>query len=318
LRQPFFLLFAVLLLAALILILRAGYYGIAHAIANTPQIKVTESVTRGQAFQLQVTGFTPSEQVQLSWNANGGQFLGMLTADKNGTATNCASSANCIVSLPAPAGTYMLTAIGGTSRSQASTSVIVNVNAVVTPQHVGPGSTIQVTGSGFLAHENLTIYFQDSANGTLPTQADASGSFTQSLLLPATYGHQTSYNIYVENAQQVVRAKVPFSFEVPSITSSVKRARAGKQITISGKGFLANESISLFWNIHNGRHVHASKVKADAVGNFTQTITVPDIFKTVKATLEAIGHTSKLQGATRITLACGSAYDCRSEMSGSN
>lgn len=302
LRWPFLLLFAALLLAALIPIIRTGYYGIAHAVGNTPQVMVTGSVTKGQAFQLQVKGFAASEQVQLSWNGNGGQFLGMLATDANGTATNCASSTNCIVSPPAPAGTYTLTAIGGTSRSQASISVNVNTSTMVTPQNAGPGSTVQVIGSGFPASENLTIYFQTPANGTISTQADSSGSFTQSLTLPKTYSPQTGYNVYVLNAQNTVLAKVPFSFETLSITFSVTKATAGTSIRISGKGFLANERIVVSWDIQGLRHTLSSKVKADAVGNFTRIVTVPNISNTLKATLEAAGSSSKLQATTSITV----------------
>jgi hypothetical protein len=212
LRWPFLFLFAALLLAALIPILRTGYNGIAHAVSNTPQITAAASVAKGQPFQLQVQGFQASEEIQLSWNGNGGQFLGMLTADTKGAATNCANSANCVVAPPAPAGTYTLTAIGSTSGLQTSTSVSVTINLAVTPQNVGPGSTIQVLGSGFQAGENLTIYFQLPANGAITTTADGTGSFTQSLILPIIYIPQTSYFVYVANAQNGVRAKASLSF----------------------------------------------------------------------------------------------------------
>ncbi len=301
LRWPFLLLFAALLLAAFIPMLRTGYYGIARA-SNTPQITVASNITKGQAFHLQVQGFAASEQVQLSWDGNGGQFLGMLNTDTNGAATNCASNTDCIVSPPAPAGTYTLTAIGSTSRSQASTSITVNTSTVVTPQNIGPGSTVQVIGNGFLAGENLTIYFQDPANGTVSALADGNGSFTQSLTLPRTYSPQVSYTVFVKNAQNVVLANVPFSFEVLSITSSVTKALTGTPITISGKGFLANESILLSATIQNFWQIPISKVNADAAGNFTKTFTVPDIFNTITVTLTATGRSSNLQAKTSITI----------------
>jgi hypothetical protein len=246
--------------------------------------------------------------VQLSWNGNGGQFLGILNTDKNGAATNCASSTNCIVAPPAPAGTYTLTAIGSTSRSQASTSVVVNISTVVTPQNVGPGSAVQVIGSGFLAGENLTIYFQDPANGTVSTQADGTGSFTQSLTLPKMYSSQASYTVFVKNAQNAVLAGVPFSFEALSITPSVTKATPGTSITISGKGFLANESVSLSWNIRSFWQMRIGKVNTDATGNFTKTITAPDIFDTMNFTLAAIGNSSNLQAKTSITVGRASTF----------
>lgn len=305
LRWPFLLLFAALVLAALIPILRTGYYGIAHAIGNgnnTPQITATASVMKGQPFQLQVQGFQASEQVQLSWNGNGGQFLGILNTDATGAATNCASSANCIVSPPTPAGTYTLTAIGNTSRLQTSTTVSTVISLVVTPQNVGPGSTVQVIGSGFLAGENLTTYFQLPANGTTSTTADRTGSFVQALTLPKKYSPQTSYAVYVTNTQNVMRAQANISFEAPSITSSTAKASHGTSITISGKGFLANESISLYWSFLRSRKMHIGTVSADAAGNFTQKMTVPTLFTSVSGTLEATGSSSKLQATTRIKL----------------
>jgi hypothetical protein len=302
LRWPSFLLFAALLLAALIPIIRTEHYGIALAVGNTPQVTVTASVTKGQALQLSVRGFAASEQVQLSWNGNGGQFLGILNADANGTATNCTSNANCIVAPPAPAGTYTLTAIGGTSRAQASASITVNTSIVVTPQNVGPGSTVQVIGNGFLTGENLTIYFQNSANGTVSTQTDATGSFIQSLTLPKKYNPQASYTVFVKNAQNAVLVSVPFSFEAVSITPSVTKAPGGTSITISGKGFLANEAIALSWDILSFWHMPISKVNADATGNFTKTISVPNIFSTMNLTLAAVGNSSHLQAKTSITI----------------
>ncbi len=302
LRWPFFLLFAALVLAALIPILRAGYNGIAHAISTTPQITEAASVAKGQPFQLHVQGFQPSEEIQLSWNGNGGQFLGMLTTDANGAVTNCATSTNCVVSPPVPAGTYTLTAIGGTSRLQASTSVSVIRTLVVTPQNVGPGSTIQVLGSGFLAREHLTIYFQLPANGTISTTADGTGSFTQALTLPGTYNSQTSYFVYVTNAQNAVRAKAAFSFPILSLSSSTTKVIGGGSITISGKGFLAHEPITLHWHFQRFRPITIGKISADAAGNFTQTIIAPFLFITNQATLVATGTSSTLQATTSITL----------------
>jgi hypothetical protein len=302
LRWPFLLLFAALVLAALIPILRAGYNGIAHAISGAPQITETASITKGQSLQLQVQGFHPSEQIQLSWSANGGQFLGILTTDTTGAATNCATSANCVISPPAAAGTYTLTAIGGTSRLQASTSVNVTLTLAVTPQYVGPGSTIQVLGSGFLAGENLAISFQLPGNGAISTIADGTGSFVQSLTLPNTYNSQTSYFVYVTNAQNVVRAKAAFSFAALSLTSSTTKAIGGGSITISGKGFLAHESISLHWDLQRLRPINVGAISADAAGNFTQTITAPFVFTTNHARLVATGAGSNLQSTTDITL----------------
>ena len=302
LRWPFLLLFAALLLAALIPILRSGYNGIAHAVSNAPQITAAANVAKGQPFQLQVQGFQPSEQIQLSWNANGGEFLGMLTTDANGAAINCANSANCVVATPAPAGTYTLTAIGSTSGLQVGTSVNVMLSLAVTPQNVGPGNTIQVLGSGFQTGENLTIYFQLPANGAIPTKADRTGSFTQSLTLPNTYTPQTSYFVYVTNAQNVVRAKAGFSFATLSLTSSVTMAASKGSITISGKGFLAHETISLHWDFHGLKSINVGTISADAAGNFTQTIIAPTLSKTNSASLVATGASSKLVAMTSITL----------------
>lgn len=301
LRWPFLLLFAALLLAALVPIVRAGY-DIAHATGNASQITLSGSVTKGQAFQLKVQGFSPSEQIQLSWNGNGGQFLGLLNADATGTATNCAGSANCIVAPPTPAGTYTLTAIGATSRSQASTSVIVNLSTSVTPQNVGPGSTVQVIGSDFPASAKLFLYFQNPANSTVAAQTDSTGSFTQSLTLPKTYTPLTSYNIYINNTQKVVLATVPFAFAALSITPSVTKVTSGKTVTLTGKGFLAHEVIQLSAGFANFRLFPIAKVTADATGNFTKTLMVPNIFNSMKVTLHATGSTSSLLATTNITI----------------
>ncbi len=300
LRWPFLLLFAVLVLAMLIPILRTEHYGIAFALGNGPQITITGSVAKGQPFQLRVQGFQASEQVQLSWNGNGGQFLGILNTDATGAATNCASSANCVVSPSVPAGAYTLTAIGGTSRLQASTSVNATINLVVTPQNAGPGSTIQVIGTGFLAGENLTTYFQTPANGTLSTNADRTGSFIQSITLPKTYSPQSSYAVYVENAQKTIRAKAGVSFEIPSITYSTAKTTHGTAITISGKGFLAHESILLSMK-RSSHQMHIGTASVDAAGSFTQTITLQTFFN--NAVLEATGSSSKLKATTTIKLA---------------
>lgn len=308
LRWPFLLLFAALLLAALIPILRSGYNGIAHAVNNQPQITAAVNVAQGQPFQLQVQGFQASEQIQLSWNANGGQFLGMLTTDTTGAATNCANSANCVMLPPAPGGTYTLTAIGGTSRLQASTAVNVMVSFVANPQNVGPGSTIEVQGSGFQAGENLTIYFQLPANGAIPTTADKTGSFTQSLTLPATYTPQTSYYIYAANTQNVVRAKAGFSFATLSLTSSVTKVTAKGSITISGKGFMAHETISLHWRFSGLGTMSAGKISADAAGNFTWTISAPSLSRTNHARLVATGASSNLVATTAITLLASNKF----------
>src|SRR5579884_4016495 len=54
------------------------------------------------------------------------------------------------------------------------------------PDTAGPGSTITVSGAGYLSHEALRVYFQRPEQGVIHTVTDAEGDFFVPLMVPKT------------------------------------------------------------------------------------------------------------------------------------
>lgn len=254
-----------------------------------PTIVTTpSSIYPGQSIQLHLQGFSNGEQVSIAWNANGGQQVATSSLGYNGAVTTT------ITPPAAPQGIYTLTAHGGTSGLQATTTLAINPGIQVTPVPINPGSTVSIAGGGFAANESIEVYFQSTSSGVLQIISNATGSFTTSLTLPSTYNRNLAYYIYAKSISGPNQASARVIFMTPTLTFTFFDSTFNQQVTLSSQGFAANEQVKLYWNYNQTGQLLVTTSTANSSGTAFFTFNIPSDPDLNNVLVAAVGETSKL------------------------
>ena len=133
------------------------------------------------------------------------------------------------------------------------------------------GATTTVNGSGFGNGETVSIYFDSTGGTRLATvTAGSSGSFAVSVTIPETiFG---SHSIVARGDTSGKQENAPFTVR-PSLTRVPTSGQPGTSVTVTMRGFGANESVSLTWDSPSGRSL--GSVTTNAIGTATRVITIP-------------------------------------------
>ena len=245
----------------------------------------------GKSVTIKVTGFMSFEGLNVQWNANGGQIIGYLFTDKNGSAKSS------IVPPSAPLGTYTVTAIDSHGL-QATGTLSIGPGISINSNDIIPSAQIGISGGGFSSGETVNIYLQMPKNGVVSVTTDASGAFNILLPLPSTYSSATSYFVHAVNTTGTEHAKAPLKFLTPL-------AEFGNEYNQSsdiyyGYGFLLNasnfgsgETVDIIWNYHHPDQYTIASAKANANGDFFVNISAPSMASST-ITIATIGETSHL------------------------
>jgi hypothetical protein len=233
-----------------------------------------------QDFSVSATGFAPNETVNLT---NGATMLGTAMSNSLGTAT----FKN--VSLPySGLGTATLTATGVTSMATATASVgIGNYNATVVSSnyYAKPGTTVNLTGTGFAPNETVSIV---AGSVTQTAIADDMGDITSSLVLP--FG-QTKNSLSIVSTGEMSHATstttITLAPYMPEVSPSTYYAQPGTNVTFIGSGFVPNETIDVSLN---GTLVGTET--ANSMGGLTSTGTYTLPFGAKTADYTVTGLTS--------------------------
>lgn len=129
------------------------------------------------------------------------------------------------------------------------------------------GDQFTVTGTGFRASSTVTVLFDTATVATVLT--DANGSFANSVITVPT----TTRGNHVVTARDTAGASPGSVFNVlePQIILSPNSGRVGDKFTVSGTGFKASASVSIFFD-----SASVGSVVTDANGSFSNaTVTVP-------------------------------------------
>jgi hypothetical protein len=133
------------------------------------------------------SGFAPNEAINLALAGS----IGSATADESGAFMNASITIPNVVS-----NVYLLTATGAVSGAQAVNYFFVNsFYASVAPAsyYLLPGSILSFNGSGFAAHETVTVYQTGSSVALSTLTTDASGSFSNAggFAIPTNFAGKT-------------------------------------------------------------------------------------------------------------------------------
>ncbi len=270
-----------------------------------PAVKAAAGVRSGQVLKFQLSGFQADENVAISWNANGGQQIGVIQTNFYGF---FASPSYGQVFLPsALLGSYTLTFTGESSGLQVSAPINVGPGIQVNVLN-NPGGTIPVSGGGFRSGETLTIFIEEQKKATsVSVTTAADGSFQANLIAPLSLTPGPQYYIAAINSDGTEKATAFFYILAPRISwasadsyNQSNTAAYGSAGTISGQDFPANEQVTLYWNYQQAGQVEVGTAQAAADGSFSFDLNTPSSPFTGNATIEAIASTSTFTASYQV------------------
>ncbi len=154
-----------------------------------------------------------------------------------------------------------------TSNNSATLSFSVTQGITINPQSGASGSTVQVTGKGFVANKPISIKLDGTVITTTPssTVTNTGGEFTAAFIIPAIFGG--SHTIEVTDGT--------FSFTASlSVTSganiNVIRGSVGTSVTVTGASFASSSAILITYDSES-----VATGNANTNGAFSITFNIP-------------------------------------------
>jgi hypothetical protein len=246
---------------------------------------------------LSAYGFGPGETVKFYWNDDAAPILA--------TTTNPAGYiAPTTITVPADAvpGAYPVTAIGQTTQiSISNTFSVVAPGSSLTVSSGPVGESVGISGQGYAPGEAINILWDYHGPGTgtvvATAMAGSSGTFSASFTVPVA-----ANNLFTVAAVGTTSNNInQNSFTVDnSLASSPTTTSPGNNVTVSGTGFQADESVLLYRD--NTSDAPIGMATADANGNVSQVITLPSTANPGDHSLIGIGQTSQQSFTAPVTI----------------
>lgn len=227
---------------------------------------VSASPTSG-AVGTQVTltgsGFAPSSSVTV-------------TFDTTKLSTSCTSSGSgdlsCTFTVPT-SGTGSQTVTVTDSYGNAATALfLVTAPALSLNPTSGPvGTLVTATSNGFPASTSVSISFSGAVLSTSPSTCvtSSSGALNCIFAVPSSPAGQ---KIVIATDSFGGAANATFTITTPTLSLSIYSGIVGQSVTISGSGYLASSTITLFYD---GTSFTASIPETNAQGDFQGTLLIP-------------------------------------------
>jgi len=172
-----------------------------------------------------------------------------------------------------PAGSYGVRASGALTSSGDLRDDILSIapNVAVSPTGGQPGSAVKISGRGFGANQRDIVISYDGTTIATVLSADSAGSFATSFIVPPSASglHFISHS----GADPGTTGGTEVSFQVmPSISIDQPKAPPGSAVTVTGLGFVANETAI---TITFDDTPMMAEVPTDSQGSFTANVLVP-------------------------------------------
>lgn len=224
------------------------------------------------------TSGAPGTSVTVTGGGFGANETGItITFDGSQVASNILASpqgswSSTLSIPPSSAGPHTLRIRGAVTQSIPDTTFIVTPTISVNRAGGAPGNPVTVSGSGFGSSESGIAVVYDGVPVAQAISANPQGAWSTTFAIPdSPFGSHT------------IRASGPGSASlatpdvnvtvVPTISLSKTSGPPGSSLTVTGAGFIANESgITL---TYDGTTV-ASGIRANAQGGWTATLTIPN------------------------------------------
>jgi len=236
------------------------------------------------------TGFTQGNtySVIFSQGSNTWTATGSVTA----TSTTTISGSVTVPAAPVGQHTILLRRTGETDKTAGTFTVTpaISLNTSTAP----PGTTINVTGTGFVRNSTVNavnIYFSAFTAAIVTATTDANGSFTAPFVVPQVGRGQ--YNV---TANDGTNSAGPLAFNViPRIaTLSAETGGVGDTITVTGEGFTAFGSVSVLFD-----STTLVTVTANSNGAISTTITIPAAARGIHSIVGRDNTSTAIDSASR-------------------
>src|SRR5262249_20595129 len=139
----------------------------------------------------------------------------------------------------------------------------------------GPAAgPIVVSGSGFAAHQTVTIRWEGASGPALASvAADATGAFANQVVIIPSDATAGVHQIFASDGSASSTANVTVTASA-GISLSVVTGMAGSMVTITGANFVSNSTATFHWDSISGAVLGVAT--ADSAGAFgAVTITLP-------------------------------------------
>ena len=165
-----------------------------------------------------------------------------------------------------------------------SGSVTVNALALeVDPTSAVPGQEVTVEGSGFLGDQGVDIRVGSNVISNRDVSGDAprtnsGGNVNVTFTLPDADKLKAlkSVGITITEKTSKREGRVNLTLGEPSVTLDPSSSGFGSEVTISGSGFSANESLDIeYFNVEDDDFEPVGIARTDSTGNFTTSFDIP-------------------------------------------
>ena len=234
--------------------------------SNAPTFTITPKITLspssggvGDTVTVDGTGFAASSSVTIYFDSTS---VKTVTTDANGIFDDATFTVP-----ESLVGTH--TVKGKDTEDSPTVNFTTTQKVTVTPTSGAVGDTVTITGSGFAASSNVTIYFDTASVGTATT--NATGGFTNNtFIIPST-----SRGSHTIKAQDASSNYATATFTVAQkITITPTSGAPGMTITVSGSGFAASKPVTIKYNAVTVT-TNPATIETDATGSFNISFTVP-------------------------------------------
>lgn len=223
----------------------------------------------GTEVEIEGEGFAGGEEITVEY---AGDEVDIESGDEE---TDSDGEFSCTVIIPESTKGKHTVTVTDESGSEAEADFTVEPGIVLTPASGAAGTGITVSGTGFRSTRSITVTFNDTEVATTPAtfKSDSEGSFSAVFTIPAvvngTYKVEASDGTNEADANLAVSAGISLG----TATSQAAPGHAGMEITVSGKGFIANATVTVTYATEP---VVVATTTADAAGAFSATFTVPE------------------------------------------
>ncbi len=219
------------------------------------------SFTSGSQITVNGNGFAPSSLMAV--------FLDNSLLSTPAFYTNNQGTFTTPLAIPSLPGGAHIIQIKDSNNNSISLNFAVISSMTINPLSGSPGTTVQVSGTGFMGNrETVTISFDGKPVATSPpvVQTDMAGKFVASFTIPA--GSGGAHSITVTDRANTTTA----TFNIlASASLSLATASPGTNVTISGNSFIAGSAIEVKYD--NTTVIATANV--DANGSFSVTFDIP-------------------------------------------
>jgi hypothetical protein len=272
------------------------------------------SITAGGQVTIAGTGFTPGEAINLLLTSNPPQLGGLALATAVANGSGNFSIGNVTIPVSQPAGNFLIVASATSSGQRPSTPLTVTApqapaTVSVNPTSAVAGTQVTISGANFAVGELVNLTLQANANviGGQPLGTAAVGSngafSIGNITIPVTTPGG-SYLIVATGTTSGRVARTPIAVTAPRASLSVNPTTfsPNSNITISGGGYVANETVTIILNASNGAGSSTlGAITANGSGAFGPTaIHVPFGVVAGNSQVAATGRSSNRQAVVNV------------------